>query len=527
MKMKLRERKVKGLNAVIEENGLEMKPAKKKMDAKKKKKVIRLSVIGGIIVVIGGFFIISSSMAKSAGVSVETIAATKGTVSSSIDTSGTVKSEITRTYFSDATTKTNVQDVNVELGDTVKAGDQLLTYDIADLEANSKQVILNGQSSAFSYQGEAQENAKYQEMLAKSVTDIQNYQALMALQKEYVKSLEDSISDEKIKKRADLYNQQYSLNRSINNFNYELTKEDLETKQRDNFQKLIADYNNEVARVGNELSKLEDYKTKDNREDILIKAKNDYSDLEIAYNEARTFQSRAEGSIKNGATLKSAELTSEASQAVAENAARVLEEAKKGIVADFDGVITKVGVVAGGPAIDGTELLTLESNKNVKVELSVSKYDLEMLAEGQKADITINGNAYTGVVSKINSVALPNAAGTPMVTVEVHIEDGDSKICLGIEAKVVIHTKEAKDVIIAPIEAVNADNDGDFCYIINSEGLVEKRIVTIGISSDDYTEIKDGLQEGDQIIATLPTGVMEGSKVTATNTEEASTTAAK
>ena len=287
--MKLRERKVKGLNAVIEENGLEMKPAKKKMDAKKKKKVIRLSVIGGIIVVIGGFFIISSSMAKSAGVSVETIAATKGTVSSSIDTSGTVKSEITRTYFSDATTKTNVQDVNVELGDTVKAGDQLLTYDIADLEANSKQVILNGQSSAFSYQGEAQENAKYQEMLAKSVTDIQNYQALMALQKEYVKSLEDSISDEKIKKRADLYNQQYSLNRSINNFNYELTKEDLETKQRDNFQKLIADYNNEVARVGNELSKLEDYKTKDNREDILIKAKNDYSDLEIAYNEARTF----------------------------------------------------------------------------------------------------------------------------------------------------------------------------------------------------------------------------------------------
>ena len=111
----------------------------------------------------------------------------------------------------------------------------------------------------------------------------------MALQKEYVKSLEDSISDEKIKKRADLYNQQYSLNRSINNFNYELTKEDLETKQRDNFQKLIADYNNEVARVGNELSKLEDYKTKDNREDILIKAKNDYSDLEIAYNEARTF----------------------------------------------------------------------------------------------------------------------------------------------------------------------------------------------------------------------------------------------
>lgn len=498
-----------------------------KMNPKKKKKIIKFSIFGGIILVIALFFVFQSVAAKGAGIPVTTVTAEKGDINSVIETSGTVKSEITRTYFSNATTKTNIQDVNVKLGDIVKTGDQLLTFNIADLEASSKQVILQGESSAYSYQGEALDNAKYQQQLAKAVTDIQNYQALMALQNDYIKQLEDGIKDEVIKKRATLYNQQYSLNRSLANYQYELTKEDISHKQMDNMQKLIAQTNNEISRVGKEISLLEDYKTKDNREDILVKAKNDLSDLKIAYEEARTFQSRAESAIKNPAILKSAELTSEASQAEAEKATRLLEEAKKGITADFSGVITKVNAIAGGPAIDGTELLTLESNENVKVELSVSKYDLLTLKENQKADITINGNKYTGIVSKINRVAIPNSAGTPMVTVEVHIEDGDENIYLGIEAKVVIHTKEAKDILIAPIEAVNADTEGDFCYVVQ-DGIVVRKPVTIGISSDDYTEIVEGLSEGDQIIATLPNGIVEGSKVEVISTTETTTeTAAK
>ncbi len=493
-----------------------------KMNQKKKKKIIKFSIFGGILLVIILFFVFQSVAAKGASIPVETVTVKKGTINSSIETSGTVKSEITRTYFSNATTKSNIQDVNVELGDVVKAGDQLLTFNIEDMEASSKQTILQGEASKYSYQGTAEENAKFQQQLAKAVTEIQNYHALMALQKEYIKQLEDSINDEIIKKRANLYNQQYSLNRSLANYQYELTKEDLSQKVIDNMQKVIAQTNAEIARVGNEISLLSDYKTKDNREDILIKAKNDYSDLEIACNEAKTYQSGAEAALKNGATMKSEELKSEASQVEAERAASLLEEAKKGITADFSGVITKVNAIAGGPAIDGAELLTLESNENVKVEISVSKYDLVNLKVNQKADITINGNSYKGTVSKINHVAIPNSAGTPMVTVEVHIDDGDENIFLGIEAKAVIHTKEAKDVLIAPIESVNADTEGDFCYIVK-DGVVVRKPVKIGISSDDDTEIVEGLSEGDQIITALPNGVVEGAKVEAMPKDEAAT----
>ncbi|MDD2970046.1 MAG: RND transporter, partial [Lachnospiraceae bacterium] len=71
----------------------------------------------------------------------------------------------------------------------------------------------------------------------------------------------------------------------------------------------------------------------------------------------------------------------------------------------------------------------------------------------------------------------------------------------------------AKSVLLVPIEAVNADTEGDFCYVVENDIIVRKP-VTIGITSDEFVEIVEGLSDGDQVIKTLPVGAEEGSKVT-------------
>ena len=478
---------------------------------KKKKKIIRRVIAGVIVIAIVTVFVVSGITAKNAGIPVTVTQALQGDIGATIETSGTVKSEIKRTYFS--TAATNVHEVNVVAGDIVKANDQLITYDVDELEADSKQILLQGESSAYDYQGKSIDNTKNYNQLATAVTDIQNYQVLMANYKTYIENLEESIDDEIVKKRANLYAQQYSLNKTINSYSHQMNLNTPGGETYNNLLKAQNDANDELARISNELSLLADYKTKDNREDVLKQAKKDYDDLQTAYNEARTKQSSAEAALQNGSTMKAAELASEATQASAENAKRILEEAKEGVKADFDGIVTEVTVVEGGPVTEGAKLLTVESNKDVKVEISASKYDLESLALDQKADVVISGNTYEGKVSKISHVAVPNASGTPMVTVENHIENPDDKIYLGIEGKVTVYTEEAKSVLLVPIEAVNADTEGDFCYIVEDDIIVRKP-VTIGITSDEFVEIVEGLSEGDQVIKTLPTGAEEGSKVT-------------
>ena len=89
--------------------------------------------------------------------------------------------------------------------------------------------------------------------------------------------------------------------------------------------------------------------------------------------------------------------------------------------------------------------------------IEVTKYDLPKIEIGQKVDVTIAGKEYEGEVSKINKVAAANSQGTPVVGAEVHIKNPDEDIFLGVEAKLVIHTASAENVLTVPVEIVNAD----------------------------------------------------------------------
>ena len=54
-----------------------------------------------------------------------------------------------------------------------------------------------------------------------------------------------------------------------------------------------------------------------------------------------------------------------------------------------------------------------------------------------------------------------------------------------------------------PYEALNTDIDGDFVYVVNKENLIERKNVTVGIYSDEYYEVLDGVKEGDKVITNV------------------------
>ena len=82
------------------------------------------------------------------------------------------------------------------------------------------------------------------------------------------------------------------------------------------------------------------------------------------------------------------------------------------------------------------------------------------------------------------------------------IDNPDEDIFLGVDAKVKIYAASAKNVVTLPVEVVNIGKEGSFCYVIE-DGLVTKRNITTGISSEDYVEITDGIKEGEEVIADL------------------------
>ena len=213
------------------------------------------------------------------------------------------------------------------------------------------------------------------------------------------------------------------------------------------------------------------------------------------------------------------EITNNLSELDQMSAQELVEAAKKGIKADFNGVITKVSVVEGATTALGTELFTLQNTDKINVNVNVSKYDYDKLKEGQSADITLAGKTYEGEVTSISHVATQNEKGASLISADVRIKNPDDDIFLGVDAKVTIHAEEADDVVVLPSEVVNFGKDGSFCYVIEN-GVITRRDITTGISSDDYVEVTEGIKEGDEVIRDLGS-LEEGMQAEATLSESA------
>ena len=186
----------------------------------------------------------------------------------------------------------------------------------------------------------------------------------------------------------------------------------------------------------------------------------------------------------------------------AKSAKELVEEGKKGIEADFNGVISKAAVQQGATVTQGMELFTLQSTDKVSVDINVSKYDYAKVKEGQTADIAIGDKKYTGKVTKISHLVTTNEKGSTLISATVSIDQPDEDIFLGVDAKVKIYAEKAEDVVTLPAGVVNIGKAGSFCYVLK-DGVITRQDITTGISSEDVVEVTDGIKVGDEVLEDL------------------------
>lgn len=478
---------------------------------KRKKKVIKIVAGVLVVVVIAGIFFGSRNQGTTV-IPVYTQQAFTGEISSELDTSGTVKAENTITYF--APTGTKIAGVQVQTGDVVKKGDMMVCFDEEALAYAQRQSELEQRISATDYSATVQTNQKQQAKLAQAQSDIASLEIQKDNYEKYIDDLTNGITDVTALRKADLYADIYSVEKEINNYDLAM-QTPTEDTDMDALLRKKTEKTNELNKLQNELSMLSDYKTSYGWEDLLTQAKKDLADVETKLQEAKADKSSAEASIVNDGKITSSQLTQEKTKLTAQDAQNKYQEALNGVVADYDGVVTDLSATQGATVQEGTQLLVLESYDEICVEFQASKYDLENLAIGQKAVIDISGKEYEGTVTKINKMATPNSSGVPMVAARVHIDNPDSNVYLGIEARLKITTAQRQDALLVPVEAVNIDNDGSFCYIIENGVLTKKYIIT-GISSSDYIEVTDGLSQQEEVVtsAVMDMDLEEGMEVT-------------
>ncbi|RLE14762.1 hypothetical protein DRJ04_01755 [Candidatus Aerophobetes bacterium] len=185
------------------------------------------------------------------------------------------------------------------------------------------------------------------------------------------------------------------------------------------------------------------------------------------------------------------------------------------IKAPFSGIVSKVYVekgeiVAGVGASSSNKILRLIDTSRLFAEVKVDEVDIAKVKLGQRANVKVDAypdEIFTGKVVSIAREAT-TSEGLVVVKVKIELDEADSRLKPGFTASADIIVEEAKNVIILPVEEVR-EREGRYFVTVLRNGKPVPREVEVGISDGTHIEIKRGLKEGDVVVATGLTSLIE------------------
>lgn len=520
--------------------------------SKGKKAAIIIGIVAAVLAVGGILFAV---FRPEPAVSVILADVQKGEIKQEIASSAAVESG-NRTTFN-IPNGTYVKSVNVKIGDKVKKGDVLATFDTSSLSS-----VLAERQKAYNDAVNTKNNAASAASQAKAKLPEVNKQ-IAELQKK-VDSLEAK-SQETASTTKPNNTETTAPATSGNNVQQqiqEIIKKLLGNGGTTSQIKDLMDQLNKLANGGFDLSQFAGGSAE------LIQAQMDLAQLKMQKSVLEAQSSNAMDSIYNTAV--------NVTKASYDEIKNDIESLKNGWVAENDGIVTAINIQAGqvyqsgqnASGIDFNSILStltsaggdssgltnilqsLTSGGNVGmivdnyddffVTISIGKYDLSRLKLGQKAIIKSVDNEYEGEVVYISPVAekdssfsinsitssLTGGSSSNNITAKVKINNPGDDVIIGMDVDVSVITDEQADAILVPLEAVQISEDKKFVYVYKPEDkIVRKTEVRVGLASDSAYQITAGLNVGEQVVKNPTKELLDKSRV-AIQKEEVSTDSA-
>jgi len=163
-----------------------------------------------------------------------------------------------------------------------------------------------------------------------------------------------------------------------------------------------------------------------------------------------------------------------------------------GIVVERNGTI---GATIGTDA----NLFKIIDLTRVWIDANVFEKDLERVRRGQEVKVTVPAfpeSTFSGRVILVSSVVDPD---TRTVKVRTEVSNQDGRLKPDMFANVEIVTDLHRTAISIPLSAI-LDDGGKSVVFVADGNTFKKKVVTIGLKSNDRAEIIDGLNAGDKVV---------------------------
>jgi HlyD family secretion protein len=210
-----------------------------------------------------------------------------------------------------------------------------------------------------------------------------------------------------------------------------------------------------------------------------------------------------------------------------------VEQDRTILVAPFDGIVADIVGELGEyttpspPGVATPPAIDLIDDTCLYIEAPMDEVDAPKIHMGQAARVSLDalpGRALPGHVKRVAPyvVAVEKQARTVDVEVSLDNADDTTKLLVGYSADVEIVLDSHDNVLRVPTSTL-MDGNKVLLYQPTTKKL-EERAIKAGITNWEYTEILDGLKQGDRIVSSLE---REGVKAGVIVTPETETTTEK
>ena len=181
------------------------------------------------------------------------------------------------------------------------------------------------------------------------------------------------------------------------------------------------------------------------------------------------------------------------------------------------GVLAELPLRENEVTVKDASAAVMHTGGAVKMTVDIDETDIPGLKLGQPAEVTLDAypnDPFLAEVTRMPAIGVQSGTIT-VYKVELTLRN-DDRLLEGMHGSAVITLQTHPDVIMIPVTVLEEDAAGAYVLVSAAQGE-EKRYVTTGISDGTWTEITEGLAEGDVILYIPRGGTDMVSKIVARN----------
>jgi len=170
------------------------------------------------------------------------------------------------------------------------------------------------------------------------------------------------------------------------------------------------------------------------------------------------------------------------------------------VTSPIGGVLNSLDIREGMTVSAGASLARVNGLDTVWLEVAVPEAQIAHLAPGQSVTARLPAFAGEALEGTIQSVLSQANLDSRTVRVRVELPNPQQRLRPGMTAEVTL-SRNVEDVLVIPSEAVIRTGQRALVMLAENEGRYRPVEVRIGREFDDKTEVLEGLEAGQQVVA--------------------------